>query len=99
MRHKDDIDCFEIEQSVAGRALLEALSVTQVPTVQIFDGNGVSRLANMPCKPADFKAVETKVRECAESRHQERGGEMDGVRGKGERMLDLLLQDAGLAEP
>ena len=42
---KDEIDCYEIEQSEA-KALLVTLGVTAVPTLQIFDPEDFTRLTS-----------------------------------------------------
>jgi thiol-disulfide isomerase/thioredoxin len=56
-----DIDCYEVE-SLASRPLVEALGVTTVPCVQIYDPRDVTRLANARCLPTDFAKVEQHVR-------------------------------------
>ena len=102
LRYRQDIDCYDMEQDNAGRELLEARSVTQVPTVQMFHGAGVNRLANLSCQPTQFKEVEEQIKVCIESRRQELsefamvGGMMgrefiQETRDKNERMIDVLL--------
>ena len=36
------------------------LPAVQVPTIQIFDGAGITRLANLDCQPAQFKQVRAR---------------------------------------
>jgi len=102
-----EISCYEMEQHAAGRELLELLSVAQVPTIQIFDGAGINRLANLDCQPAQFKQVERTIVATIEERIRRRGhlnpemadAEMarghlepsERGRGKSERLLDVLL--------
>ena len=56
----EDVDCYEVE-SIAARPLVDALNVTKVPSVQIYDPGDIIRLANAPCMPDDFKQVTRKV--------------------------------------
>ena len=63
LKYKDEVQCYEVEQHTAGRAMIEALSVERVPSLQIYCGTGVSRLASVTCQPNDFKAVEALVKE------------------------------------
>ena len=35
-------------------------SVLQVPTIQIFDGSGIDRVANLDCQPAQFKQARAR---------------------------------------
>lgn len=105
-KYGDEISCYEMEQHAAGRELLELLSVDQVPTIQIFDGSGIDRVANLDCQPAQFKQVEQTIVATIEERIQRRGhldAESTGAemargldqsergRGKSERLLDVLL--------
>ena len=60
LRHSDTIDCFETEIH-DGRALIEYLGVTQVPSIQVYDGDGATRIMNQICQPSDFKRIESKV--------------------------------------
>jgi len=75
-KYGDEIECYEMEQYTAGRELLEALSVTQVPTIQIFDSIEApdlgNRLADLDCQPAQFKEVERTIIATIEARRQER---------------------------
>ena len=57
---RDEIDCYEVE-SLASRALVNGLNVTKVPSVQIYDPDGVTRLADSTCMPDDFPRVARKV--------------------------------------
>jgi hypothetical protein len=108
-KYGDEISCYEMEQHAAGRELLELLSVDQVPTIQIFDGAGINRLANLDCQPAQFKQVEQTIAATIEERMRRQGhldAEMAGAemardldppergRGKSERLLDVLLPRA-----
>ena len=106
-KYADEIECYEMEQHAAGRELLEALSVTQVPTIQIFDGAGMNRLASLDCQPAQFKEVERTIVASIEARRQELmefamvGGQMgqefiEAQRNKHERVLDDLLKAESL---
>ena len=56
------LDCYECETSELARPLYERLEVEAVPSVMIFDGEGVTRLARYSCKPANFKKIVAKVR-------------------------------------
>jgi len=60
LKHSEEIDCFETEIH-DGRALIEYLGVTEVPSIQIYDGDGATRIANAVCQPSDFKRIESKV--------------------------------------
>ncbi len=60
IKHRGVIDCYEAEL-YASQDLLEKLDVSQVPSVQIFDGDGVTRLAHCRCNPNEFDMVENKV--------------------------------------
>ena len=108
-RYGEQVACYEMEQHAAGRELLELLSVDQVPTIQIFDGAGIHRLANLDCQPAQFKQVERTIVETieerirlqgdldAESARAEMARALDPAergRGKSERLLDVLLSRA-----
>ena len=53
LEKRDEIDCYEVE-SLASRPLVDGLNVTKVPSVQIYDPDGVTRLADGPCMPDDF---------------------------------------------
>ena len=53
LEKRDEIDCYEVE-SLASRSLVDGLNVTKVPSVQIYDPDGVTRLADGPCMPDDF---------------------------------------------
>ena len=58
--YQNDIDCYESASDDA-RQLFEALNVTQVPSVQIFDGRRVTRLADFSAKPTEWKKLLSKV--------------------------------------
>ena len=60
LEKRDEIDCYEVE-SLASRPLVDGLNVTKVPSVQIYDPDGVTRLADGPCMPDDFPRLERKV--------------------------------------
>jgi len=79
------VDCYEAELKAA-RPLLEALGVTAVPSLQIFDGEGVTRLFHGPCHPKDFKKVASKVKAAARIARERRGL----LRCFGERMGEEL---------
>ena len=68
----DYVDCYEAESS-ASEDLCMRLDVTQVPSVQIFDGDDVTRLAMYACKPSDWKRVDAKVRVAMVSMQKRRG--------------------------
>jgi hypothetical protein len=85
-----------------------------VPTIQIFDGAGIHRLANLDCQPAQFKQVERTIVETieerirlqgdldAESARAEMARALDPAergRGKSERLLDVLLPRAQSSPP
>ena len=57
---EDDVDCFEVE-SIASRPLVRFLNVTKVPSVQVFDPQGLIRLTDSPCMPGDFDKVRHKI--------------------------------------
>lgn len=82
---KDDVDCYEAELS-ASQSLLERLDVTAVPSVQIFDGDDITRLAMYTCKPAEWKRVDAKVRIAMVSMQKRRGLH----KLFGEPLLDIL---------
>ena len=82
---KESVDCYEAELS-ASQSLLERLDVTQVPSIQIFDGNDITRLAMYSCKPADWKVVDAKVRIAMVSMQRRRGLH----KLFGEPLLDIL---------
>jgi len=113
-RYGEQVACYEMEQHAAGRELLELLAVDQVPTIQIFDGAGIHRLANLDCQPAQFKQVERTIVETieerirlqgdldAESARAEMARALDPAergRGKSERLLDVLLPRAQSSPP
>ena len=58
--YAEEIDCYEAASDDA-RELFEALEVTQVPSIQIFDGRRVTRLANFAAKPTEWKRLLGKV--------------------------------------
>ena len=60
LEKREEIDCYEVE-SLASRPLVDGLNVTKVPSVQIYDPDGVTRLADGPCMPDDFPRLERKV--------------------------------------
>ena len=85
-----------------------------MPTIQIFDGAGIHRLANLDCQPAQFKQVERTIVETieerirlqgdldAESARAEMARALDPAergRGKSERLLDVLLPRAQSSPP
>ena len=76
LKYADQIDCYECEQSVCAPELLQALSVTQVPTVQMFDGpEVVDRLADLSAQPSQFKLVESTLQEYMAARRPEGRGQ------------------------
>ena len=79
------VDLYEAESS-ASQGLLERLDVTQVPSVQIFDGEDVTRLGIFVCKPAEWKRVDAKVRIAMVSYNKRRGLH----KLFGEPLLDIL---------
>lgn len=60
LEKRDEIDCYEVE-SLSSRPLIDGLNVSKVPSVQIYDPDGVTRLADGPCMPDDFSRLERKV--------------------------------------
>jgi hypothetical protein len=68
------------------QSLLERLDVTAVPSVQIFDGDDITRLAMYTCKPAEWKRVDAKVRIAMVSMQKRRGLH----KLFGEPLLDIL---------
>jgi len=81
----DSVDCYEVESSAAP-TLCQRLDVEQVPSVQIFDGEDVTRLGMFVCKPADWKRVDAKVRIAMVSIKKRRGLH----KLFGEPLLDIL---------
>ena len=71
--NSDSLDCYECEITDDARGLYERLEVEAVPSVQIFDGDGVTRLAKYTCKPATFKKVIAKVEVALLSMRKRRG--------------------------
>ena len=63
LEKRDEIDCYEVE-SLASRPLVDGLNVTKVPSVQIYDPDGVTRLADGPCMPDDFPRCDLRVLKC-----------------------------------
>jgi hypothetical protein len=57
---EDELDCYEIADTPESRHIFDALGVTQVPSVQIFDGS--VRLGKFSCMPKEWKVVDAKVR-------------------------------------
>ena len=63
LRYGEEVDCYEAEQSAA-RPLLDELVVARVPSIQIFDGSGASRLARFDGLGPDrahFRAAQLKA--------------------------------------
>lgn len=58
---RDSVDLYEAESSAA-EDLCDRLDVASVPSVQIFDGEDITRLGMFVCKPAEWKRVDAKVR-------------------------------------
>ena len=58
--YESDIDCYEAASDDA-RGLFEALNVTAVPSIQIFDGRKVTRLASYAAKPQEWRKLLGKV--------------------------------------
>ena len=79
------VDCYEAELSKS-QSLLERLDVTSVPSIQIFDGEEITRLAMYTCKPAEWKKVDAKVRIATVSMSKRRSLH----RLFGEPLLDIL---------
>ena len=79
------VDCYEAELK-ASPMLLDRLDVTHVPSVQIFDGEEITRLGSFTCKPAEFKKVDAKVRLAMVSMQKRRGLH----KLFGEPLLDIL---------
>ena len=103
-KYQQDIDCYEMEQGAAGPEMLEVLSVTSVPTVQVYDGESVHRLASLDLSPKEFGTVDKELRGMIHARRDELAAfAMIGAR-KGrhfieqkrddqtEKMIDLLLR-------
>ena len=78
-------DCYEAEH-YAAELLLERLDVTQVPSIQIYDGQDVTRLGNFACKPSEWKRIDAKVRIAAVSIQKRRSLH----KLFGEPLLDIL---------
>ena len=78
-------DMYEAEHYSA-ESLLERLDVTQVPSIQIFDGEDVTRLAMYACKPSEWKRIDAKVRIATVSMQKRRGLH----KLFGEPLLDIL---------
>ena len=58
---EDKLDCMEISDNVESRAVFDALGVTQVPSVQIFDGSTrIGKFSAMGGK--EWKIVDAKLR-------------------------------------
>jgi hypothetical protein len=72
LQHKDEIDCYEAEFSVA-RPLLELLDVTQLPTIQVYGGEDIVRLYKCSCQPREFGKVEAKVERAVKLMRQRPG--------------------------
>jgi len=81
----DSVDCYEVESSAAP-TLCQRLDVEQVPSVQIFDGEDITRLGMFVCKPTDWKRVDAKVRIAMVSIKKRRGLH----KLFGEPLLDIL---------
>jgi len=56
----DQLDCYEIADSPESRAVFDALGVTQVPSLQIWDDS--LRIGKYSCMPKQWKVVDAKVR-------------------------------------
>ena len=82
---QDSVDCYEAEAEGA-QNLLERLDVTQVPSIQIFDAEDITRLAMYACHPAHWKKVDAKVRVAMVSMQKRRSLH----RLWGEPLLDIL---------
>ena len=70
------------------RDLLFRLDVAAVPSVQLFDGEDVTRLAACSCHLAEWARVDTKVRTAMKSMERRRG--LHAVFG--EPLLDILTK-------
>ena len=57
---EDELECYEIADTPANRPVFDALGVSQVPSVQIFDGS--IRIGKYSCMPKEWKKVDAKVR-------------------------------------
>ena len=84
---RDSIDCYEVEQEAASGRLLKKLDVTRVPSIQIFDGRDVTRMAAYACKPSEWRRIDKKVRVAMVSMQKRRG--LHKLFGK--PLLDMLL--------
>ena len=79
------VDCFEAELKQSPM-LLQRLDVESVPSIQIFDGEDITRLAMYTCQPKEWKKVDAKVRIATVSMQKRRGLH----RLFGEPLLDIL---------
>jgi thiol-disulfide isomerase/thioredoxin len=61
LKDSDAADFYEVEVR-SSMALAKRLGVEMLPTVQIFDGDDVTRLGSYPCAPAAWKKAEKKLR-------------------------------------
>ena len=69
--YKEQMVCYEACLQDA-RSLLERLDVEAVPSVQIFDGEDVTRLATYSCHPKEWKHVDSKIRTAVKSMQKRR---------------------------
>lgn len=69
------------------RSLLERLDVSAVPSVQIFDGEDITRLASYSCHPKEWSKVDSKIRTAMKSMSAGRHG-LHAIYG--EPLLDIL---------
>jgi thiol-disulfide isomerase/thioredoxin len=61
LKDSDAADFYEVEVR-SSMELAKRLGVEMLPTVQIFDGDDVTRLGSYPCAPAAWKKAEKKLR-------------------------------------
>ena len=88
-KNAGSINCFEAEADSA-RPLVQALRVSSLPTIVIFDPIQLTRIYSCSCAPAEFKAVESKV--ASAIRCMQRRPLL--LRQLGEPFLERLLQSA-----
>jgi len=104
-KHREEVEMYEMEVHAAGPKLLAALSVSQLPAVQVYDGEDVERLASLDCRPAQFSEVELAVEHAIDERRQASediataggrpGRELEAARSGRERMIDVLSELSG----
>uniref|UniRef100_A0A7S0LBH7 Thioredoxin domain-containing protein n=1 Tax=Coccolithus braarudii TaxID=221442 RepID=A0A7S0LBH7_9EUKA len=82
---EEQFDFYEAEEKAA-RPLCEALGVGSVPTLHVYDPNGVVKLSSGTYKPAELSKVDKRVRTAMRSMQQR----PHLWRRQGERMIEAL---------